>query len=65
MTLAAALAEAQALDEQALLGWPNGFAFSAVRAQALRLVKVFEAEATTPERAREIVEQLAAVECAW
>jgi hypothetical protein len=65
MTIDEAIAEARALQEQADAGWPRGFTPISLRIITARLLRIFEAHATSPERAHAIVEQLEEVKEAW
>ena len=58
MTVEQAIARLQALERQADAGWPLGFDVRDIRALAVEAVQVLDAEATTPERARELVAML-------
>jgi hypothetical protein len=65
VTLEAAVASARWLNEQALLGWPDGYDATQVRERALACDRVFCFTATIQARARQLVEQLSVVEASW
>ena len=65
MSVAAALVAARRLQAEADAGWPVGYDPGRVRAEASRCLRILEAAATTPAKARALVEQLNEVEALW
>lgn len=58
MTIDQAVAEARRLQDSADKGWQKGYHPGRVMILASKCLAVLDSAATTPERARELVEQL-------